>query len=129
VQHLAIGQLTQLSPQTYLIMATNHIKTSEATKLAQEKAELKQLCDEFAQQVANILRMPSENAQQALNIVETLAVIKCKVAALSNYGGAGALAAVEIMSRITEVHQEFVSAVADGWHTTRSPHHNRFIDL
>src|ERR1700682_3631005 len=99
-------------------MATNHIKTSEAKNLAQEKAELKQLCDEFAQQVTNILRMPSEDAQQAFKIIETLADIKRKVAALSNYG-AGALAAVEIMSRITEVHQEFVSAVADGWHTTR----------
>ena len=56
-------------------MAANHIETSDATKLAQEKAELKQLCDEFAQQVTNILQMPSEDTQQAFKLIETLADI------------------------------------------------------
>ena len=99
------------------------IETSEAKKLAQEKAELKQLCNEFAQQVTNILRMPSllsERAQQALNITETLANIRRNIAALGNCGGAGALAALEMMSRITEAHKEFALAVADGWHNPQT---------
>jgi hypothetical protein len=96
------------------------IETSEAKTIVQEKAELKQLCNEFAQQVANILRMPSvpsERAQQALNITETLADIRRKIGALGNYGGAGVLAALEMMPLITEAHQEFALAVAGGWIT------------
>jgi hypothetical protein len=97
------------------------IETSEAKTIVQEKAELKQLCNEFAQQVANILRMPSERAQQALNITETLADIRRKIAALGNYGGAGALAALEMMHLIPAAHQEFASAVANGWHNPLAP--------
>jgi hypothetical protein len=54
--------------------------------------------------------VPSERAQQALNITGKLADIRRKIAALGNYGGAGALAALEMMPRITEAHQEFASA-------------------
>lgn len=95
-----------------------NIKSSEAKKLAQETAELRKLSHEFGQQVTHILRMPSgpsERAQQALNMAKTLADIRRKIASLGNYGGAGALAALEMMSRITETHQEFALAVADGW--------------
>ena len=99
------------------------IETSEAKKLAQEKAELKQLCNEFAQQVTNILRMPSvpsERAQQELHIRETLADIRRKIASLGNCGGAGALAALEMMPRITAAYHEAASAVADGWHNPQT---------
>ena len=99
------------------------VKTSEAKKLVQEKAELRQLCNEFAQQVTNVLRapsVPSERAQQVLNITETLANIRPKIAALGNYGGAGALTALEMMTLITETYQEFALAVADGEHNLRT---------
>jgi len=94
-------------------------ESSKAKKLAQEKAELKQLCNEFAQHVANILQapsVPSERAQQELHIRETLADIRRKIASLGNYGGAGALAALEMMPRITAAYHEVASVVADGWH-------------
>jgi hypothetical protein len=98
-----------------------NIETSIAEKIEQEKAELKEICDDFAQQVAKILEkpsVPSERAQQALNITEALAGVRRKVAALSNYGGAGALAAVEATHGVSEAHRKFVLAIADGWHTT-----------
>jgi len=57
-------------------------------------------------------RLFLERAQQAINIMETLADIRRKMADLGNYGGAGALAALEMMPRITDAHQ---AAVADGW--------------
>jgi len=93
------------------------VETREAEKFAQEKAELKQLCDEFAQQVANILQapsVPSERAQQELHIRKRS--IRRKIASLGNYGGAGALAALEVMPRITAAYHEIASAVAGGWH-------------
>src|ERR1700722_16622987 len=69
----------------------------EAVELAQKKAELEKLCDEYSQQ-ANML-------------LETFSEITNKIFALKECGVAGIQVGIEIMPRIRQMRNQFLLAL------------------